>query len=35
VQIGKSKLGQYREVLSEGVAEAEKPVDELADRNEK
>lgn len=35
MQIGKSKLGQYREVLSEGVAETERTVDELEDRNEK
>lgn len=35
VQIGKSSLGQHREVLSEGDAEIERTVDEPADRNEK
>lgn len=33
VQTGKSNPGQYREVLSEGDVEAEKPTDGLTGRN--
>jgi hypothetical protein len=32
---GKLSLGQYREVLSEGDAEVERPISGLADRNAK
>lgn len=33
VRTGKSNPGQYREVLSEGDVEAERPIDGLAGRN--
>lgn len=35
VLFGKSSLGHNREVVSEGDAVVERPVDELAGRNEK
>jgi len=35
VQIGKSNLGHYRKVVSEGDVVVERPIDGIADRNEK